>query len=188
MNTTKTQRVWTDERVDALKDLWRQGYSCSIIADRLGAGLTRNAIIGKVHRMGLSGRVTSDRRMPKPRKRRNRFGDDQRQFNGRRPIPRKPSILDLLPSTPLPPPSETDIARVAFADLEPHHCRWVIGEPTDGQFCGCKSVPGLPYCEHHARRAYRAPEPRNAIIKSWSPSVAKLPTGAGHTKPVEMAT
>lgn len=164
MNTTKTQRVWTDERVDALKDLWRQGYSCSMIADRLGAGLTRNAVIGKVHRMGLEGRVTSDRRMPKPRKLRRRFYDDKRRFNGRKAMPRKPSILDLLPSTPLPPPAETDIARVNFHDLEDHHCRWVIGEPAHGRYCGCSKVPGLPYCDNHARRAYRAPEMRNTLF------------------------
>jgi len=51
---------WTDERVDLLKKLWSEGLSASQIAGRLG-GVTRNAVIGKVHRLGLSGRATSTR-------------------------------------------------------------------------------------------------------------------------------
>src|SRR3989440_2851224 len=49
--------AWNDERVDLLKKLWSDGLSASQIAGRLG-GVTRNAVIGKVHRLGLSGRAT----------------------------------------------------------------------------------------------------------------------------------
>ena len=52
--------AWTDERVELLKKLWADGLSASQIAGRLG-GVTRNAVIGKVHRLGLSGRATSSR-------------------------------------------------------------------------------------------------------------------------------
>ena len=48
---------WTDERVETLKKLWLDGLSASQIAKSLG-GVTRNAVIGKVHRLGLSGRAT----------------------------------------------------------------------------------------------------------------------------------
>ena len=48
---------WTDERVEKLKRLWAEGLSASQIAGELGNGITRNAVIGKVHRLGLSGRV-----------------------------------------------------------------------------------------------------------------------------------
>src|SRR5512138_3617339 len=51
---------WNDERVDALKKLWADGLSASQIAGRLG-GVTRNAVIGKVHRLGLAGRATTSR-------------------------------------------------------------------------------------------------------------------------------
>ena len=51
---------WTEERVELLKKLWVEGLSASQIAGRLG-GVTRNAVIGKVHRLGLSGRATSSR-------------------------------------------------------------------------------------------------------------------------------
>ena len=52
---------WTDERVELLKKLWTEGHSASQIAARLGMGVTRNAVIGKVHRLNLSGRVTQPR-------------------------------------------------------------------------------------------------------------------------------
>src|SRR4029453_6321983 len=61
--------AWTDERVELLKKLWADGLSASQIASRLG-GVTRNAVIGKVHRLGLAGRATTARsRTPRPRNR-----------------------------------------------------------------------------------------------------------------------
>ena len=60
--------AWNDERVELLKRLWAEGFSASQIASRLG-GVTRNAVIGKVHRLGLSGRATSSRSSsPRPRR------------------------------------------------------------------------------------------------------------------------
>ncbi|MGZ5850479.1 MAG: GcrA family cell cycle regulator, partial [Methyloceanibacter sp.] len=60
--------AWNDERVELLKKLWAEGLSASQIASRLG-GVTRNAVIGKVHRLGLSGRATSSRSAsPRPRR------------------------------------------------------------------------------------------------------------------------
>src|SRR6516164_9885922 len=60
--------AWNDERVELLKKLWSDGLSASQIAGRLG-GVTRNAVIGKVHRLGLSGRATSSRSSsPRPRR------------------------------------------------------------------------------------------------------------------------
>ena len=56
---------WTDERVTVLKKLWAEGHSASQIAKQLG-GVTRNAVIGKVHRLGLSGRATPSRPVKRP--------------------------------------------------------------------------------------------------------------------------
>ena len=56
---------WTDERVNVLKKLWAEGHSASQIAKQLG-GVTRNAVIGKVHRLGLSGRATPSRPVKRP--------------------------------------------------------------------------------------------------------------------------
>src|SRR5262245_23827496 len=60
--------TWTDERVETLKKLWTEGLSASQIAAELG-GVTRNAVIGKVHRLGLAGRAKSpSSTAPRPRK------------------------------------------------------------------------------------------------------------------------
>ena len=58
---------WTDERVELLKKLWSEGLSASQIAAQLG-GVTRNAVIGKVHRLSLSGRAKPASSSPRPRK------------------------------------------------------------------------------------------------------------------------
>ena len=75
---------WTEDRVGALKKLWLEGQSASQIAKQLGGGVTRNAVIGKVHRLGLSGRAAPTRRIAAPpqTRRRNRRGG-QRPLAGR---------------------------------------------------------------------------------------------------------
>ncbi len=153
---------WTEDRAATLRRLWAEGLSCSIIAERMG--ITRNAVIGKVHRLRLSGRNTvirapSQKQGGRWRRKRDlgKPGQHQEQRQSRR------SVLASLPVHPLPPPAETDIARVAFADLEPKHCRWPISAHPHGPvhgYCGCDHVPGLPYCADHARRAYRVPDVR----------------------------
>jgi GcrA cell cycle regulator len=70
MNLTGERKdmSWTDERVELLKKLWSEGLSASQIAGELG-GITRNAVIGKVHRLGLSGRAKApSSAVPRPRK------------------------------------------------------------------------------------------------------------------------
>ena len=54
----RIQMAWTDDRVEILKKMWGEGKSASQIAKELG-GVTRNAVIGKVHRLGLSNRATT---------------------------------------------------------------------------------------------------------------------------------
>src|SRR4051812_833531 len=66
---TEAANAWTDERVERLKKLWSDGLSASQIAAELGGGVTRNAVIGKVHRLGLSGRgKPTGTGTPRPRK------------------------------------------------------------------------------------------------------------------------
>lgn len=72
--------AWTDERVEILKKLWAEGLSASQIAGRLG-GVTRNAVIGKVHRLGLSGRATTSRM--KTHRPRSRMGGAKRMVRTR---------------------------------------------------------------------------------------------------------
>ena len=159
---------WTDERVELLKKLWGEGLSASQIAGRLGS-VTRNAVIGKVHRLGLSGRATTSRmKTVRPR---------ARLANPKRPTtpavkPRfaqvgNPAVRALYPldAEPLPTMEELDIPmaeRKSIQTLTECSCRWPIGDPqaSDFHFCGKTKVTGLPYCEFHARRAFQPAMPR----------------------------
>ena len=150
--------MWTDERVEAVKKLWAEGLSASEIAAKIRY-TTRNAVIGKVHRLGLAGRKVTVRRPANDRWN----TEDRRMERGDKPF--KQSIRVVKQNwreEPLPAVPVSDVAKVAFADLEAHHCRWPIGDPKQKDFgyCGCQKVEGLPYCNAHARRAYAVPEAR----------------------------
>jgi GcrA cell cycle regulator len=140
---------WNDERVERLKKLWASGVSASAIASQLG-GVTRNAVIGKVARLGLAPRKTACRiAAPRPRKR----------------VLLSPAaqVIKAIKKDglPLPTPAETDIPRVALNDLDRHHCRWVCsdaGHPIyDPRYCGEKIVPTKSYCLHHLARSMNLP-------------------------------
>lgn len=157
--------VWSDDRVERLKRLWGDGHSAGRIAALLG-GISRSAVIGKVHRLGLSERKGSphSRRAAHLRSLRKRIVRPKRFTAPRRS--RFAEYLAALQASPagVPPPAADDVARVSFSDLEEtrtaaKHCRWPVGDPKlpGFGFCGCQPVPGLPYCEQHARRAYAPP-------------------------------
>jgi len=155
---------WTDERIAALKRLWSEGYSASRIAALLG-GISRSAVIGKVHRLNLSERRDSPnaRRSAHLRRPRKRVLTPRRVIQA--PTSRFAQYLAAASTAELPPPRSADTVGVTFAQIDadrPHqHCRWPVGDPKHPGFgfCGCAPVAGLPYCEAHARRAYTAPEP-----------------------------
>jgi GcrA cell cycle regulator len=154
--------AWTDERVETLKKLWSDGLSASQIAKQLG-GVTRNAVIGKVHRLGLSGRAAPSQpaRRPAPR-----------------PAPRapKPAVAKVVKPAASPeapnPAREVRPAPVAapaeakrlpsgeyatVLTLREGMCKWPIGDPADTEFrfCGRRSGAGTAYCEAHAQLAYQ---------------------------------
>jgi GcrA cell cycle regulator len=155
--------TWTDERVELLRKLWAEGLSASQIAASIG-GVTRNAVIGKVHRLGLSGRGKAKAPAPqRPRK-------PARAPSAPTPLP-QPPVAEVHVVAPTPPaltdevepelPSEEVVVpmseRVTIMDLRESMCRWPMGDPTksDFRFCGVRTLTGLPYCAHHARIAYQ---------------------------------
>jgi GcrA cell cycle regulator len=151
--------TWTDERVEMLKKLWADGLSASQIAAELG-GITRNAVIGKVHRLGLSGRAKSPSSSA-PRQRKARAHPHMLRVS--RPTMRgntalahayeyemeqEPELLDnIIPMG----------QRRTILELNEDTCRWPIGDPgsADFFFCGGQTVTSLPYCTHHSRVAYQ---------------------------------
>jgi GcrA cell cycle regulator len=159
--------TWTDERVELLKKLWSDGLSASQIAAEIG-NVTRNAVIGKVHRLGLSGRGKAKAATPAPRPRKVAtrapsapapLAAPQRAANvvlAPIPAPLAVEADDVLPDSAedvVIPMSE----RVTIMDLRESMCRWPMGDPTkpEFRFCGARSNTGLPYCAHHARVAYQ---------------------------------
>ncbi len=148
---------WTDERVELLKKLWADGLSASQIAAELG-GITRNAVIGKVHRLGLSGRAKSQSSSaPRARKPRSHM------LRVSRPTTRGNTALAYAyEAEPELEPEFVDEVipveqRRTLLQLTEDTCRWPVGDPSNSDFffCGGKPVTSLPYCAHHCRVAYQ---------------------------------
>ena len=161
---------WTDDRVELLKKLWLDGRSASQISNELGGGVTRNAVIGKVHRMGMSGR-TKTPEMPvasaKPKDRQQARPQVSRPTG---PVVRGNLALALTPAPAIKPtPRSSDNVvipiseRVTLMELREAMCRWPLGDPTqpDFRFCGIRSPGSLgPYCKHHCTIAYQPAQDR----------------------------
>jgi GcrA cell cycle regulator len=148
---------WTDERVELLKKLWSEGLSASQIAAELG-GITRNAVIGKVHRLGLSGRAKSpSSSAPRVRKPRSHM------LRVSRPAMRGNTALAVAYEVDLEPEQELveNIVpmgqRRTLLELNEGTCRWPVGDPANPEFffCGGNTITSLPYCAFHSRVAYQ---------------------------------
>jgi GcrA cell cycle regulator len=173
---------WTDERVDLLKRLWSEGLSASQIAGRLGS-VTRNAVIGKVHRLGLSGRATTSRM--KSHRPRTRMANVKRPVKPRFAQAGNPAVRALYMDAEayVAPAEEIEIPlaeRKTIQTLSECSCRWPIGDPQTAEFhfCGRTKVPALPYCEVHARRAFQPVAPRRRERTDEAPMTASLPAPA----------
>jgi len=143
-----TTPVWTDLRVDRLKALWAEGLSASEIAERLN-GVTRNAVLGKLHRLHLLGGRKPQPGASGPKPGRTRMARPIRPPAEARP----PAALQ-----PAPPASACiDLPGLVrrLEALRRHQCHWPLGDPKaqDFAFCGRWKATG-PYCDDHRRIAY----------------------------------
>jgi GcrA cell cycle regulator len=174
---------WTDERVETLKRMWNEGQSASQIAKELG-GVTRNAVIGKVHRLGLSNRVgaapTPAPAAGKPAKEPREAAPEvsqadvadapERVEKPSPPVIRKPVITAGQPLPPQPAANEISpealasvrevekkAARISLMELTERTCKWPIGDPATDNFwfCGLAVQPGKPYCDAHVGVAFQ---------------------------------
>jgi GcrA cell cycle regulator len=150
---------WTDERVELLKKLWSDGLSASQIAAELG-GITRNAVIGKVHRLGLSGRAKSASSSA-PRQRKTRSSSHLLRMT-RASVRGNTALAHAyeIEAEATPEMMENIIPigqRRTILELTEQTCRWPIGDPgsTEFFFCGGNTIGGLPYCAYHSRVAYQ---------------------------------
>ncbi len=195
---------WNDERVELLKKLWADGLTASQIAGRIGA-VTRNAVIGKVHRLGLSGRATTTRmksHRPRPRPNTGTGAGGVAGGIAKRPIPAKPRFQNVgntalralyHEAEPYVAPVEELVIPLAeqrsIQTLEECHCRWPIGDPQEAEFhfCGKTKAAGLPYCEFHARRAFQPQQARrNGGAPSMRPRLAPATVDTAAAQPVDV--
>lgn len=154
---------WTEQRIEMLRRLWGQGQTASQIAVALG-GVTRNAVIGKAHRLGLTGR-------PSPIKRDSSGGDAPKRRPAARRIPMAPQPKPMMPLqrsassghaevAPPPPPAPQERTRAYSAQraqVGGKACSWPVGDPKQPgfHFCGEPAEPGRPYCGQHCHMAYQ---------------------------------
>jgi GcrA cell cycle regulator len=158
--------TWTTERVEQLQRFVTAGLTCSQIAAEIG--VTRNSVIGKIHRLGLSTGGRPGRRPGSLAQRMRTSGPAQ--------APRQPSRITRIfraiadaGATVVPFPAELDAPaegapRCSLIDLASGRCRWPLSDPgkADFGFCGRDAITGLSYCAGHARLAYRLPSGRRA--------------------------
>jgi len=142
---------WTDDRVALLTKLWGEGKTAAEIAKELG-GVTRNAVIGKAHRLKLSNRVSpiqQNKKIATPKA--------QNQNTPKVQVQAPKRIKEVI---------DDNRKRVSLAELGASECRWPLGDPKGDNFgfCGCVALPSLPYCLEHAQLAYQ-PATRNKIMK-----------------------
>ncbi len=175
--------TWTDERVELLKKLWAEGLSASRIATEIG-DVSRNAVIGKVHRLGLAGRAKEKgSSAPRPRKRQNTAAPTApRKSSAPRPAFPKPAPVRNVSLNPDDPTEAVEIVdhrhfdaaampqceRVTIMELRDSMCRWPLGDPLtpEFRFCGGDAVIGLPYCPHHCSIAYQPAQERRRERKT----------------------
>lgn len=146
--------IWQDDREATLKKLWRDGYSASQCAAKMGT--TRNAICGKVHRLGLPSRKKEVRK-PTPAYLRPVVRTSR--VIRVKPIGRQMRVeeeFNALPSEIRDLPPDTSPDACTIAELTDTSCRWPMGDPDEPTFryCGSAKRAGS-YCPRHARMAYR---------------------------------
>ena len=170
--------AWTDERIKQLRQLWSEGQSASKIAEQLG-GVTRNAVIGKIHRLGLSNRsensekkiITKKRGRPPKVKNTDNFQkqtDDSKnkkfsQINSDKfddlHVDGLGNDKNILPEATLASIAELEenAKKLNLMELTERTCKWPIGDPATENFwfCGHPSEQGKPYCSTHVSIAFQ---------------------------------
>lgn len=160
--------AWTDEMVEDLRKMWKEGLTTGEIGRRLQ--VSKNSIVGKVHRLGLSGR-------PSPIKKKEENSTEEAAKPAKVATPKATPVKEKeaekieikaeakeskTSETPKFSPRERSHKvnhNVSLADLDNHTCRWPVGDPKDENFhfCGKKVKIGQTYCEEHATIAYVKP-------------------------------
>ncbi len=154
---------WTEDRVGRLTKLWADGLSASQIAADLG-GVTRNAVIGKVHRLGLSGRAKPASSTARAKRQPRSAGYTATRTTRATPRTSGANALKIDADAEVrfrPKPAEDVVVPISkhltVLQLTENTCKWPSGDPQypDFSFCGHNSKDSTPYCEFHSKLAFQ---------------------------------
>ena len=137
---------WNEEKVAKLKELWGKGNTASQIAEIIG-GLTRNAIIGKAHRLNLSSKIKI-RNTPSNQS----FKATSEENNTKEKVGRKSKFQSLIIEKDFEPENPKKLE-----ELDESSCKWPVGHPEEKSFyfCGRSSLKDFAYCKLHLLYAYQ---------------------------------
>lgn len=168
---------WDQDRTEQCVKLWNEGYSATEVANRIGR-VSRNAVIGKIHRLGLAHRLTTVARKNRGN-RTPKSGKSRSSFDAMLFVRKIPKVHE----SPLPPEPIRPDKLMAFADLTDKTCRFIYGDPKrpDSGFCPCEKAPGASYCAGHLAKCTEPRVPRkryvpkgNALAKYRRPPSASV--------------
>ena len=135
---------WTDERVEQLAKLTREGKVFREIAEILGC--TRNAVIGKVHRLGLHVQVPLSKQKTSRRRAPVNVAKIKAKAEAKAPEPPRFQYKPRGPSVSVEMPTPSRHRGISLLDLEPHHCRFPTGQGAEITFCGQQKLHGYSFC------------------------------------------
>lgn len=145
---------WTDEKVEKLRDLWSKGHTASQIATILG-DTTRNAVIGKAHRLDLEARA------PSKQSNTTKSRDDRQIKRTAAPTSRKAKFQSILLDKNFEPENPKSLE-----NLNESTCKWPIGHPNEEKFyfCGRKPEGEFPYCKLHVLYAFQPKGSKEEVL------------------------
>src|SRR3954465_16062742 len=163
-------QTWTEDRIELLTKLWREGLSASQIAAELGGDVSRNSVLGKANRLDLVRNEVKGAGTPRHRKpdrlmaplqvARSQVGPALPSAKTREQPPNAPAVTAA--------PGEMAAPRfkcVTLMQLRESMCRWPLGDPAtpEFRFCGARANMGMPYCGYHAQIAYQPASERKRL-------------------------